>query len=254
MKIWMSGGSGYIGKNLRKHLDKMDCDYFNYDLTMGYDILDGQQIYRSMKGCNAVVHLAGVPDVTYCERNIIEAIELHVFGTHNIVSVAESLRLPTVFASTIAAKTLHNVYGISKYLGELIAIKAGGVALRFTNVYGGIPDEKHNRAVIERFVRFKKGGMSAEIFGDGSALRDFIHVNDVCQAIIHGLGAAPGVYEIGTGRQTSIKEVADMIDVEYEMKTKRVGDITEIDYVPDNESLGWKPTIKLEDGIKEMLK
>ena len=50
MKIWMSGGSGYIGKNLRKHLDKMDCDYFNYDLTMGYDILDGQQIYRSMKG------------------------------------------------------------------------------------------------------------------------------------------------------------------------------------------------------------
>ena len=78
MKVWISGGSGYIGKNLRKHLDKMDCDYFNYDLTMKYDILDGHQVYRYMKGCDAVIHLAGIPDVTYCERNIAETIDVHV--------------------------------------------------------------------------------------------------------------------------------------------------------------------------------
>ncbi len=207
-----------------------------------------------MKGCDAVVHLAGIPGVTYCERNVMEAIDLHVYGTKNVAISAESLKLPMVFSSTIAAKTLHNVYAISKYLAELIVSRMDGVILRFTNVYGGISDTAHNAAALERFVIYKKGGVPAEIFGDGAAKRDFVHVTDVCRAIVYGLGAPPGIYEVGTGEQTSIKELAEIIGVKYTLTDKRVGDITEIEYSPDLQALGWKPEIKLKDGIKEMMK
>ena len=54
--------------------------------------------------------------------------------------------------------------------------------------------------------------------------------------------------------QTSIKELAEMIGVNYTLTDKRVGDITEIERSPDIEALGWKPEIKLKTGIKEMMK
>ena len=73
MKFFISGGSGYLGRNLIRILQQEDCTYKNYDLALGYDILDEQRLFREMKGCDAVFHLAALKSVTYCEKNIEEA-------------------------------------------------------------------------------------------------------------------------------------------------------------------------------------
>jgi UDP-glucose 4-epimerase len=253
MKIFLTGGSGYVGINLRKHLSEHDCTTFNYDITAGHDVLDESRLYRYMKGCDAVVHLAGQPDVSYCERNVEEAVDLNFVGTCNVARTAGLLELPIVFISTLAAKTAHNVYGMTKRLAEIIVLKNHGIVLRLANVYGGLGYLTRKRSAMASFIRHKQQGLPAEIFGDGSARRDFVHIDDVCRAIIQSLGAPPGVYEICTGTQTSIVELADLIGVEYEFKSPRAGDIKEIPSEPSHEALSWKSQIELEDGVRELL-
>jgi len=254
MKIWISGGSGYIGVNLRRHLQELDCSHFNFDATLGYDIMDPRKVFQTMKGYDVVVHLAALGDTTYCERNIEEAIEINIIGTLNVTQAATSLQIPVIYPSTFAAKTAHNVYGLTKRLAELAVLKAFGVVLRLANVYGGLGYMTRKKTAMANFVGRKNAGIKAEIMGDGLATRDFIHVDDVCQAFINAVGAPPGIYEICTGRQTSIKDLANMIGVEYEFIPPRVGDINSIDGKPDAEALGWSPKISLEDGLKELMK
>jgi len=254
MKVWVSGGSGYIGINLCKHLQGRDTTYFNYDATLGYDIMDERTIYQTMKGCDAVIHLAACPGITYCERNIVEAVETNILGTNNVVRSASILKLPIVFSSTFAAKTVHNIYGVTKRLAEILVLMKGGVILRLANVYGGVAYLARKKSSLSNFIACKKAGLSAEIFGDGSATRDFVHILDVCDAMLMAIGAPTGVYEICTGRQTSIKEAADLIGVEYEFSPPRLGDIDTIPADADFGVLGWKPTIELEEGLKELLK
>lgn len=253
MKIWISGGSGYIGINLRKHLQELDCSYFNFDTVLNYDIMDPRQVFQTMKGYDVVMHLASLGDTTYCERNLEEAIEINILGTLNVTQSARDLNLPIIYPSTFAAKTGHNVYGLTKRLAEISVLKSFGVVLRLANVYGGLGYMVRKKTALANFVGRKNAGVLAEIMGDGSATRDFIHVDDVCEAFISAIGAPPGIYDICTGHQTSIKDLADMIGVEYEFVPPRRGDIKSIDGQPDADVLGWSPKIGLEDGLKELL-
>lgn len=253
MKLLIVGGSGYIGINLRKHLADYDCDHVNYDQSENFDILDDQTLYQQMKKCNAVIHLAAIPDVAYCEKNIMEAVEINVYGTRNVAENARRLQLPLIFSSTMAAKTSHNIYGMTKRIGEMLVLRANGVVLRFSNVYGGFGYLSMKHSAMASFIGRKRKGVTAQIFGDGGAKRDFVHIRDVCEVIIRALGAPPGIYEVCTGHKTSILELAEMIGVKYEFAQSRAGDINEVPTDPNYEALGWKPQVKLEDGIKELM-
>jgi UDP-glucose 4-epimerase len=251
----ITGGSGYIGMNLIRHLQSLDCTYTNYDATLGCDILDERLLYQSMKGCDAVVHLAAIPDVSYCEKNIFEAIEINVLGTCNVVEAAKMLAIPVVMISTFAAKIAHNVYGLTKRLAEKVALRdEANVVLRLANIYGGIGYIQKKRLALSSFVKHKKNGVVATIYGDGSHERDFVHVSDVCNAIVMSFGAPPGIYEICTKRYTSIKDLAELIGVKYEFRPPRPVDVDKIPFDPSGDGLGWKPKISLEQGIEEMLK
>jgi UDP-glucose 4-epimerase len=255
----ITGGSGYIGMNLIKHLREADCTYINYDSDRGMDILDERMLYQKMKGCDAVIHLAALPDISYCEKNIL--------GTCNVVDAAKRLIIPVIMISTFAVKA-DNVYGLTKRLAEKAVLRSEyvieqdgkptilklNVVLRLANVYGGIGYLQKKRSAVSSFVKHKKNGVVATIYGDGSNERDFVHVDDVCNAILLAFSAAPGVYEICTKKYTSIKELADLIGVEYEFMPPRPVDVQKIPHESDNDGLGWKPKISLKKGIEEMLK
>lgn len=254
MKFLITGGSGYIGMNLIKHLQQLDCTYINYDATLGYDIMNEYTLYREMKGCDAVIHLAALPDVSYCEKNIEEAIEINLLGTCNIVTAAKRCMIPVVMISTFAAKAAHNVYGLTKKLAEKVVLRVDdNVVLRLANIYGGIGYLQKKRTAISNFVKHKKHDLVATIYGDGSNERDFVHISDVCNAIVMALGAPTGIYEVCTKRFTSIKELADMIGVEYEFKSPRQVDVDKVPFEHGENTLGWEPMVSLEDGIKELL-
>jgi len=250
----VTGGSGYIGMNLIRHLQKQDCTYINYDLRLGHDLLDERGLYQQMKGCDVVVHLAALPGVSYCEKNIDEAIEINLLGTCNVVRAANTHEISVILMSSFAAKT-DNVYGLTKRLAEKVTLQSSlNVVLRAANVYGGIGYLQKKRSAIASFVKHKKAGVMATIYGDGTDERDFVHVDDVCNAVILAFGAPSGIYEICTRRYTSIQELADMVGVEYEFTSSREVDVHKVAHDAVEEALGWKPTIKLEDGLKELLK
>lgn len=250
----ITGGSGYLGMNLIKHLQSIDCTYINYDATLGFDILDERLLYQNMKGCDAVIHLAAIPDVSYCELNIDEAIEVNLLGTCNVVAEAHRCGIPVIMISTFAAKAAHNVYGMTKRLAEKVTLRHGvNVVLRLANIYGGIGYLQKKRSAISSFVKHKKGGMIATIYGDGSNERDFVHISDVCNAIVMAFGAPPGIYEVCTRKYTTIKELADLIGVTYEFVPPRRVDVKKIPHEPGNDALGWKAKVSLAEGLKELM-
>ena len=99
-------------------------------------------------------------------------------------------------------------------------------------------------------------GRPLEIHGDGRQRRDFVHVRDVARANIcayespvHG-----EVFNIGTGMNLSVQELADMISFNQNYGPKRLADArtTLADLSRTREVLGWEPEVRFEDGLQEL--
>ncbi len=203
--------------------------------------------------CDAIIHLGAIVKIPYCESHPHQAIRVNILGTMNVCQAAKLHRIPIVFASTFAAKKPVNVYGLTKSIGEKLILDAGGVVLRLANVYGGIGYLDKTNAMAN-FVNSKNSNKKATIYGDGSATRDFVHIHDVCSAIIAGLDTKSGVYEVSTGVQTSILELIQKIGVSYELAERRPGDVKVVESDTDKFIKGWKPVISLEKGLTEVMK
>ncbi|MFH1410866.1 MAG: NAD-dependent epimerase/dehydratase family protein, partial [Patescibacteria group bacterium] len=142
------------------------------------------------------------------------------------------------------------------------------IGFRFMSVYGPNEEAKGVYAnLISQFCWDMARGLSPVIYGDGSQTRDFTNVRDVVQGITLAietdkkLGA--DVFNIGTGRATSLNEIMDALKKAFENPVEATyienpvkegyvqgqwADITKI-----KEVLGYEPTVKLEEGIKEQV-
>jgi UDP-glucose 4-epimerase len=152
-------------------------------------------------------------------------------------------------------------YGLSKLAGEQITqILAPGAAVpRLFNVYG--PGQTGPYAgVISKFIERAKRGLPPVIYGDGTQTRDFIHVADVAQfvEVVLDRGAA-GVFNVGTGRSVSIRELAIIVmqlaglGGEPLYGPPRPGDIKHSAAdVSKARALGWEPSVPLEEGLRRL--
>ena len=108
-------------------------------------------------------------------------------------------------------------YGASKLCGEGYCHAFRGsygletVALRFANVYG--PRSEHKKGVVTTFVKSALRAEPLVIYGDGSATRDFIYVDDLCAGIAAALAspAAEGVIHLASERETAVSELARLV-------------------------------------------
>ena len=128
-------------------------------------------------------------------------------------------------------------YSVSKVAGEKLCrvytdlYDLETVVLRYFNVYGDrSPLRGHYAPVIGKFLTQKKNNMPLTIIGDGSQTRDFTHISDVVDAnILASACALPiakqRVFNIGTGKSISIKELADMITDDQVHLRKRPGEV-----------------------------
>ncbi len=134
-------------------------------------------------------------------------------------------------------------------------------ALRYFNVFGPRQDPNAEyAAVIPKFTEKIVRGKKPVIFGDGNQTRDFVFVKDVVLANMLAMNShASGTFNIGTGIQTSLNDLAGMImraagvscDIIYE--APRPGDIrySVADISKAKQELGYAPKYSIEDGIKE---
>jgi UDP-glucose 4-epimerase len=223
-------------------------------------------------------HLAAQADVgTSVERPGYDA-DVNVVGTVGVLEAARKHGTHVVFASTGGAiygecdgpapedveRRPVSPYGISKLAGEEYVAgwnrlyRARHVSLRFANVYGPRQEPSLEGGVIAIFMERMRAGEPTQIFGDGGQTRDFVYVGDVVQAVLAGAGGGPGVYNVGTGIETSVLDLHGLCrDVtgserEADFEPPRPGDARRsvVDPSLAARELGWRPEHALEAGLK----
>jgi len=224
-------------------------------------------------------HLAAQADVRVSvERPEFDA-DVNVIGTLHVLEAARKHGTKIVFSSTggaiygecdAPAREDHPraplaPYGVSKLAGEeyIAAYNrlygAEHVALRYGNVYGPRQDPEGEAGVVAIFMNRLREGETPRIFGDGTQTRDYVYVGDVVRATLGAAGHDGGVFNIGTGRETSVVELYDLCrrvtgkEVEAEFAPSRAGELQRsvLDVSLAVDELGWRPERSLEEGLRE---
>jgi UDP-glucose 4-epimerase len=224
----------------------------------------------------AVFHLAAQADViTSVEKPTYDA-EVNVIGTLRVLEAAKGAQV--VFTSTGGAiygecerpareddpRLPLSPYGTSKLAGEEYLATwnrlhgSGHVALRLANVYGPRQLPTLEGGVIAIFLDRMAAGHETLVYGDGLQARDFVHVGDVARAMVAAVGAAPGVYNVGTGVDTTIVDLhamcrrASETTGEPTFADPRPGEIRRsvLDSAAAARELGWRAETPLEHGLR----
>jgi len=294
--VLVTGGAGFVGATLVRRLvdagravrvldnlttgDVAHLDGVDAELIDG-DIRDAKTLDDALDGIESVVHLAAAGSVVMSVADPATNFNVNVFGTFQVLDAARRAGIGrTVLASTGGALIgdakppvdEHSLpkpispYGASKLAGEGYAhafakvYGLGTIALRFANAYG--PWSARKRGAITTFFRAINAGEPIVIYGDGSASRDYTHVDDICHALELALDSdVPGgaVFHIASGVETTVQALADMCrdaagvpDHPIEYRPKRPGEVERnfASYDLARRVLGYVPTISREEGIR----
>ena len=293
MRAVVTGGAGFIGSHVVEALlGRGDEVHVVDNLATGrrenvaagatlheHDIReDLAPVFAEIRP-QRVIHLAAQADVgTSVERPVFDA-QVNVLGTLNVLEAARPHGASVVFSSTGGAiygecavpatedaeRRPLSPYGTSKLAGEEYLATwnrlhgAGHVALRFGNVYGPRQLAKLEGGVVAIFMDRLRAGETATIFGDGEQERDFVYVGDIVAAVLAAEGGAPGTYNVGTGRATSVNELWETCvrvagrGGEPVYERPRAGDLVRsvLDPGRARDALGWEARTSLEDGLRQ---
>lgn len=300
-KIIITGAAGFIGSALTAHLNKKGYKIYAVDnLTFGSlswiephiesfyhaDIRNYNEINRIFSEIKPqiVIHLAALHFIPYCNQNPIEAAEVNITGTFNIVEASKNLNgLESLFfASTAAvypisnfalAETVHpqpmDIYGITKLAGEKIvesfALKSTvkTTIARFFNAFG--PNETNPHLIPEVEKQLKSGSKKIKL-GNLEPKRDFIHTYDMANAVecmLNRESTQFDIFNLGRGIEYSVQEIVDAFssemnfNIEVETDPSRIRKVERMHLLADISKLtsetGWKPAWTLEMGIHQLM-
>jgi UDP-glucose 4-epimerase len=290
MRTLVTGGAGFIGSNLVDALlARGDEVHVLDDLSKGRrervsdaatlhvaDIRSPDEVFDAARP-EVVFHLAAQADVRTSVEQPDQDADVNVIGTVRILEAARRHDAQVVFSSTggaiygecdspaseDAARQPLAPYGTSKLCGEEYLATwnrlygTGHVALRFGNVYGPRQEPHGEAGVVAIFMGLLLEGGAPKIYGDGRQTRDYVFVADAVDALVRAAGHAAGVYNVGTGTETSVLELYDAIvratGIEREPKhaDARVGELQRsvLDASAAERDLGWRAATSLDEGL-----
>ena len=224
-----------------------------------------------------VFHLAAQADVRVSVENPVEDADVNVVGTIRILEGARRHGAQVVFSSTggaiygeceepareDAATEPLSPYGTSKLAAEEYLRSYNRlygtrhISLRYGNVYGPRQDPHGEAGVVAIFLGALSRGEQAKIFGDGAQTRDYVYVGDVARATTSTVGQDHGVFNVGTGRETSVVELYELCrrvagsDIPAEQAPARLGELQRsyLDPTRAATELGFTAMVELEDGL-----
>lgn len=262
-----------------EHSNAHDQFYWNDKAeNYKYDIRDYENTRPLYNNVDYVFHLAAEARIQPAILNPIEAVSINSVGTATVLQCSREAKVKKVlYSSTSSAYGMNpfpnvetqpddclNPYSVSKVNGEklckmynnLYGLKT--ICFRYFNVYGERQPLRGQYApVVGIFLRQRKNGESLTIVGDGEQRRDFTHVSDIVSAnIMAAISNTEDecygqVYNVGTGKNYSINEVAAFISDNVEYVTPRIGEtrITLADNSKIKKVFGWEPKVNLKDWI-----
>lgn len=250
-KILITGNSGYIGS----HLSKMLMDTLKYEVH-GLDIREPQQamnrfyrqdinrLFTIDEEFDAVIHLAALVNVGESEQIPIQYYITNLNGTMNVINKVKTKNF--IFASTGAADGCESAYGISKRAAEDVVKEfctkhrpTPYTIFRFYNVIGSDgfaptnPDGlMYNLIKARETGEFTIFGTDYERTSDGTCVRDYVHVNEICDALMQAIEKPSNSIEcLGHGVGYTVNEIVNLFqkvnDVDFDVikGPRRKGDI-----------------------------
>lgn len=245
--VLVTGGAGFIGTYVVARLvaDGHAVRVLD-DLSVGTrdrvpagvplqvgDVRDPRACAEAVSDIDAVVHLAAKVTVRASVDTFVEDADVNLLGTLRLVAACQQARVGrfvmassmAVYADGEAGRTVNeshptlplSPYGVSKLAAERIASQVLPLsdtpftALRFFNTFGAGQTYTPYVGVATIFATRLLKGEPIAIFGDGLQERDFVHVQDVADAVAASLDAPAGTYNIGSGQGTSVNALADML-------------------------------------------
>lgn len=289
--VLVTGGAGFIGSHLCEGLLAAGYRVRVLDsLVYGQrewvpaaaeflqgDIRNLDDCRRATKGMDGVFHCAAMSRSGPSQDHVDLCTQSNVVGTQNMLLAARDARVKRFIYSGSATfygglppphredstGQLLNIYALTKRAGEQYGLlfdemfDLPTVVLRYFSAYGPRQPETGAYAlVLGIFLRRWAEGKTLEIHGDGSQRRDFIHVRDIVRANIaaYESGLRGDIFNVGSGSNVSVKELADMISPDQRHTEGRKDDspATLADISKIRAALNWTPQVSFAEGLKEL--
>lgn len=290
--LLVTGGAGFIGSHLSQALlakgyqvrilDNLiygQAEWIPAEATLiKGDICNLDTCREAMKEVTGVFHCAAMSRAAPSSENIELCTQVNIIGTQNLLIAARDAGVKKFIYS--GSSTYYgnqpiphqeyetpseylNIYALSKAVGESYCLMFDKVfdvpclILRYFNVYGPRqPQEGAYALVLGIFLHQWAEQKPLYIHGDGEQRRDFIHVNDVVAANIAAFESPlrHDIFNIGSGLNISIKELATMISSHQIHAPRRTqdADSTLADISRALQKLSWSPTVPFHQGLDEL--
>ena len=276
-KILVTGGCGFIGRNLVEQLIKN-----KHTVTVVDNLMTGGHIYISLYrkwgvpviiknierltelNAEIVINCAAQTGVQQSIARPFKDATTNILGLLNLLTLSKDSRITRfIHISSFAVLVGGSPYALSKKVGEnyleLFSALYGleTIGLRLSNVYG--PFSEHKTSVVAKWIQQRTNGEPLTVVGDGSQTRDFIHVSDVVSAITQAttktLPEDHMILPVCTGVETPVNTIASMFGgpMEYINTGYWESPRESIDPYYTNVVLDWSAKIPVVEGIKKML-
>ncbi|MEX2210595.1 MAG: NAD-dependent epimerase/dehydratase family protein [Gaiellaceae bacterium] len=288
MRAVVTGGAGFIGSHVVEALvargDEVtvvdDLSSGNREQVPARVTLVEHDVREPFEvDADVVFHLAAQIDVRASVADPARDAQVNVVGTLRVLEAARLAGAQVIFASTGGAiygecerpateqDERHPLapYGTSKLAAEEYLAMYNRlygtrhVALRYGNVYGPRQDPHGEAGVVAIFLGRLREGEPLTVYGDGSQTRDYVHATDVARATLLAAGQDGGVFNVGTGRETSVLELAELcaraagVEAEVTHAPARAGELqrSSLDPTRAERALGFRAEISLEEGLRQ---
>lgn len=258
MKIFVTGGSGFIGEWMVQELVSRDIETISYDIVhprrelpgvkyIAGTILDEFNLADQMRGCDGVLHLAAVLGVRRADIELLNCLNVNIVGSLKVLQAGVMANIGQVLVTSSSevfgdlTQQKYNEesplnpksgYAVSKLAMEQYALafaKEYGIThkvVRFFNNYG--PGQVAE-FVVPRFVKLAMAGEPISVYGDGQQVRSFCHIGDSARATIDILlSDATGGETFNIG---SDKEPITMLDLANKV-VAAAGSRSKVELVP----------------------
>jgi len=276
-KVAVTGGAGFIGSNLTRRLISEGHEVVVIDdLSTGLlsnveqdkstfhqvSITDPKALITAFKDCETIFHLAARGSVPRSIKNPVATHEVNATGTLNVIEVARATGAHVVFSSSssVYGRNMQLPKDESMWLGPMTPYAASKLAaegyvqayasaynvpvtlLRFFNVFGPRqrPDHEY-AAVLPKWIWLAMQGKPIDVYGDGTASRDFTYVEtvlDIAMTAMKEKVLTDGAMNLAYGNRIFLNDTIQMLkkhfpDLQVNYKGNRLGDVKESQNAPD---------------------